>query len=382
MKSIGIIAEYNPFHNGHLYQIQEIKKKYPDYTIVLVMTGNFTERGDVAIIDKWKRTTIALNNDIDLVVELPFPFATQSADFFAYGGVTILEKLKVEKIVFGSESDNIEDLKIIANTQINNDEFEKLVKIYSKFGNNYPTAISNAIYDLTNKKITAPNDLLGVSYIKTILKNNYNIKPITIKRIDNYHEKELNNTFSSATSIREALKRNESIKKHVPENTLEYLNDLHFIDNYFDILKYKIMTESDLSIYSTVEEGIDNLLKKEIINSNSYDEFLEKIKSKRYTYNKIKRMLLHILCNFTKEKRDLFNDISYIRILGFNDQGKKYLNSIKKEIDIPIISKITRNKDPMLEYELYTTNIYNLKGNSIYKEEDKIIYKGDNYDKE
>ena len=124
MKSIGIIAEYNPFHNGHLYQIQEIKKKYPDYTIVLVMTGNFTERGDVAIIDKWKRTTIALNNDIDLVVELPFPFATQSADFFAYGGVTILEKLKVEKIVFGSESDNIEDLKIIANTQINNDDLK------------------------------------------------------------------------------------------------------------------------------------------------------------------------------------------------------------------------------------------------------------------
>ena len=381
MKAIGLIAEYNPFHNGHLYQIQEIKKKYPDYAIVVVMTGNFTERGDVSIIDKFKRTEIALNNGVDLVIELPYPFATQSADIFAYGGVTILEKLNVEKIVFGSESDNLEDLKTIAEAQINNDEFDKLVKIYSKFGNNYPTAISNAVYDLTNKKVITPNDLLGVSYIKTILKNNYKIEPITIKRIDNYHDKELSD-ISSATAIREALKNNESINNQVPDNSLNYLNDLHFIDDYFDILKYKVLTEKDLSIYSDVEEGIDNLLKKEILNSNNYDELILNIKSKRYTYNKIKRMLLHILCNFTKEKRNLWGDISYIRILGFNDIGRSYLNSVKKDIDVPIISKITRNKDSMLEYELETTNIYNLKGTSSYKEEDKLIYKGESYDKE
>ena len=381
MKAIGLIAEYNPFHNGHLYQIQEIKKKYPDYAIVVVMTGNFTERGDVSIIDKFKRTEIALNNGVDLVIELPYPFATQSADIFAYGGVTILEKLNVEKIVFGSESDNLEDLKTIAETQINNDEFDKLVKIYSKFGNNYPTAISNAVYDLTNKKVITPNDLLGVSYIKTILKNNYKIEPITIKRIDNYHDKELSD-ISSATAIREALKNNKSINNQVPDNSLNYLDDLHFIDDYFDILKYKVLTENDLSIYSDIEEGIDNLLKKEILNSNNYDELILNIKSKRYTYNKIKRMLLHILCNFTKEKRNLFKDISYIRILGFNDIGRSYLNSVKKDIDVPIISKITRNKDSMLEYELETTNIYNLKGTSSYKEEDKLIYKGESYDKE
>ena len=382
MKAIGIIAEYNPFHNGHLYHINKIKELYPDYSIVLVMTGNFNERGIPSILDKFKRCEIALNHGIDLVIELPYPFATQSADYFAYGAVTLLEKLNVEKLVFGSESDNVEDLELIAKTQIDNPEFERLVKIYSKFGNNYPTAVSNALLDLTGKKIDTPNDLLGVSYIKTILKNNYKIKYETIKRINNYHDLELGNDLSSATAIREALKNNKSIENTVPKDTLKYYDDLHFIDDYFDILKYKIITENDLSIYNTVEEGIDKLLKKNIIKVNSYDELIKSVKSKRYTYNKISRMLLHILCNFTKEKANLFNDISYIRILGFNDTGKSYLNSIKKNIDIPIISKITKEKDPMLEFELDTTNIYDIKNRSIKKEEESIIYLGGKYDKE
>ena len=190
MKSIGIIAEYNPFHNGHLYHLNQIKEKYKDYTIILVMTGNFTERGDVAIIDKWKRKDIALNYGIDLVIELPFPFATQSADFFAYGAITLLEKLQVEKVIFGSESNNIKDLELIAKTELENDLFNNLVSLYSKMGYNYPTALSKSLEDLTNIKIDTPNDLLGISYIKTILKHNYNIKYETIKRINNYHEKE------------------------------------------------------------------------------------------------------------------------------------------------------------------------------------------------
>ena len=193
METIGIIAEYNPFHNGHLYHLNTIKEMYPDSTIVLVMNGNFTERGDVSIIDKWKKTKIAINLGIDLVIELPYPFATQSADHFAYGAVTLLEKLNVDKLVFGSESNNIEDLKLIAKTQIENDEFEKLVKIYSKMGKNYPTALSCALEDLTGKKIETPNDLLGISYIKAILENNYKIKPETIKRTNDYHSTELNN---------------------------------------------------------------------------------------------------------------------------------------------------------------------------------------------
>jgi len=381
MKAIGIIAEYNPFHNGHLYQIKKVKEKYPEYAIIAVMSGNFTERGEVAIMDKWKRTEIALKHGIDLVIELPYPFATQSADFFSEGAITLLENLKVEKVIFGSESNHIENLEIIAKTQLENEDFDKLVKIYSKLGKNYPTALSCALEDLIGKKIDTPNDLLGVSYIKTILKNNYQIKAETIQRTNDYHEKELQETISSATSIREALKNNNSVKNQVPEDTLDYYHTLHYQKDYFDLLKYKILTDEDLSRYQTVEEGIEGLLKKEINHSNSYEELIKNIKSKRYTYNKISRMLLHILCNFTKEKAKQFQNITYIRILGLNDKGRAYLNQVKKDTSLPIISKIQREKDPMLAFEIETTKIYDIKTQECQKkEEGKIIYIGGNND--
>ena len=376
MASVGIIAEYNPFHNGHLYHLKKIKEMYKDDTVILVLGGNFTERGDVSIIDKWKKTGIALKAGIDLIIELPFPFATQSADYFSYGAITLLEKLKVDRLVFGSESDNLEDIKLIAKEQINNPEFEKLVKVYSKLGENYPTALSKALKDLTNKSIKDPNDLLAISYIKTIIENNYNIEPISIKRTNSYHDKSIDNKISSATAIRDALKNKKDIKKTVPSFVIQYLKDLHFIDDYFKYIKYKIITEDDLSIYHGVDEGLDKLLKREIINSNSYDEFLNNVKTKRYTYNKLTRTILHILCNFTKEKAKSFRNIDYIRILGFNDKGRKYLNSVKKDLDVELISKINRDKPDMLEYELETTKVYAL-GNDdfslVEKEYNKIV---------
>ena len=359
MKSIGIIAEYNPFHNGHLYHLSKIKELYPDHTIVLVMSGNFTERGDVSIIDKWKKTEIAKKAGIDLIVELPFTFATQSADYFSYGAITLLEHLKVEKVIFGSESDNIEDLNLIAETQLNNEDFDKLVKIYSKFGHNYPTALSLALKDLTGKIITTPNDLLGISYIKAIKQNNYKIIPETIKRTSDYHDTSLEE-HSSATAIRNALKENKDITNFVPDFTKEYLTNLHFIEDYFPLLKYKILTEQDLSIYQTVDEGLDSSLKKHISEVSTYEELIDKLKSKRYTRNKITRMLLHILCGFTKEKAKQFKEITYIRLLGFSEKGQQYLSKIKKEVEIPIISKINREKDPMLEFELHVNTIYSL----------------------
>lgn len=357
--AVGLIAEYNPFHNGHQYQINKIKELFPNEEIILILSGNYTQRGEVSIIHKWKKCEIALKAGIDLVVELPFVFTTQSADLFSYGAVTLLEKLKVDKLVFGSESDNLEELEIIAKCQIENDDFEKLVKIYSKFGNNYPTAISNAIYDLTGKRVDTPNDLLGISYIKTILKNHYKIKPFCIKRTNDYHDKTIGN-ISSATAIREALKEEKDIKESVPNFVLPYLQHLHFIEDYFELLKYKILTDSDLSRYQTVDEGIENKLKKEILNCHNYQDFIYKIKTKRYTYNKISRMLLHILVGMKKEFAEKNKEIEYIRILGFNKNGRNYLNKVKKEIDIKILSKFERDCSEMLDFELYTTSIYDL----------------------
>lgn len=369
--TIGIIAEFNPFHNGHVYLIEQIKKKYPDATLVLVMSGNFTQRGIPSIMNKWDKTEISLKYGIDLVIELPLPFVIQSADFFSYGAVTLLEKLKVDKLIFGSESDDINTLEEIANIQLDNKDFDNLVKLYCKSGYNYPTALSLSIEELSGKKITTPNDLLGISYIKTIIKNKYNIKYECIKRTNNYNSLELEENISSATSIRKAIKDKVNINKQVPKEVLNYIDKSIFIDDFFKYLKYKIITEDNLSIYNSVDKDIESSLKKEIINSNNIDEYINKLKSKRYTYNRLNRMLLHILLNFTKEKSNLFNNISYIRLLGFNENGKVYLNKIKKDIDIPIISKINREKDPMLEYEIETTKIYGL----IYDNIDELIDK-------
>lgn len=368
MKKIGIICEYNPFHNGHLYHISKIKEMFDDSLIILVMSGNFTQRGEASIIPKYSKCDIALLSGIDLVIELPFIFATQSADVFAKTSIEILDKLNVDYVVFGSETNDINKLTMLAKTQINNKKYDKLVKEYLDKGVNYPTALSKALYQLTDKKIDKPNDILGVSYIREILKLNSNITPICIKRSNDYNSIELNDNITSASSIRYALLNGDNVKNYVPEYVYDYLKNPIFTKNYFNLLKYKIMTENTLEEYQTVDEGIQNRIKKYIINSKDLDDLILKVKTKRYTYNKLSRMFIHILCNLKKEEVKKYNKISYIRVLGFNIKGRNYLNEIKKSIDIPIITNFSRTNDPILDIEMRSTCAYA----SILNEKDKI----------
>lgn len=370
MKSVGIICEYNPFHNGHLYHLNKVKELFPNYTIILVMSGNYTERGETSILNKWDKTDIALTYGVDLVIELPFVFASQSADIFAHGAIAILKELNVDYLVFGSETNDIDKLKEMASIQVNNRSFDKLVTDYLSDGVNYPTAISKAIFDLTHKKVSKPNDILGVTYIKEIIKQKANIKPICIKRNDNYNCTELSDFLSSATSIRHAIQNGVDVKNEVPERTYHFLDKkLHFISDYFPIIKYNILNNlDDLKKFQTVDEGIDARIRKYIINSRSLDELILKIKTKRYTYNKLNRMFTHIMCNFTKEEADLFTDITYIRVLGFNPNGRLYLNNIKKDVNIPIITNFSSIKDKMLDIEFRTTCVYA----SLLDEKEKI----------
>jgi predicted nucleotidyltransferase len=367
MDTIGIICEYNPFHNGHIYHIKKIKELYPNSIIILVMSGNFTQRGDISLINKWDKTKIALENNIDLVIELPFVFATQGADIFAKGAIQILNNLKVDKLIFGSESNDIEQLTKCAKIQLD-EKYDKKVIEYINKGINYPTATSQVLKELGGINIDNPNDILGLCYIKEIIKQKSNIEPITIKRTNNYHSKELKE-ISSATAIRQALKENKNINKYIPKETIKYINKKRFIENYYQYLKYKIITEENIEKYETIDDKIKYRIKKYIYESNTLEELIEKVKTKRYTYNRIKRMFLHILCNFTKEENEKCKDIHYIRILGFNEQGKKYLNKIKKQIKIPIISNFGSLKDIMLDIELRTTCIYS----SIFEDQNEII---------
>lgn len=355
MEIIGLIAEYNPFHNGHLYQINKIKELYPNSIIVLVLNGYFLERGIISIESKEEKTRLALKYGIDIVLELPFVFGSNSADTFADASINLLNELKVNKLVFGSESDNIDLLKKIANIQLE-DGFDDKLKKYLDEGINYPTALNKAI----GIKLDTPNDLLGVSYIKSIIKNNFNIEPITIKRTNDYHDTSLDNSIVSASNIRTRIDNNENIDKYIPEGKIENID----YDLFFKLLKTKIITDKDLSIYLTVDEGIDNKLKKVINESNNLEELINKIKTKRYTYNRIMRMLIHILIGLTKEDKQKLNNIEYIRLLGFNNNGKDYINKIKKDMNIPIITKVYDLKSKINTYEQISSNIYSILTNN------------------
>ena len=362
MHIIGLIAEYNPFHNGHLYQINKIKEMYPDSIIIAVVSSCFTQRGDVSILNKWNKTQIALDNNIDIVIELPFVYATQGSDIFAKGAITILEKMKIDTLVFGTESDNLDIINLIADTQINNPNYNIIVKKYLNKGINYPTATNNAVNDLTGYKIDSPNDLLALSYIKQIKIDKQNIKIINIKRTNSYHDEKIKNNIASASTIRKLNLNNKNIDNLIPYN----LNCLYKIsmNDYYPYLKYKVIEEeSNLNKYQTVDEGIENRLIKNINTSSNYDQLISKIKTKRYTYNKISRMLLHILTDFTKEEAKNLK-IDYIRLLGFSTNGKKYLNKIKKTIDVPIITGYKKNISKILDIELKITKIYSLVTNS------------------
>ncbi len=369
MSSVGIICEYNPFHNGHLYHLNKIKEMFPDSIIVLVMSGNFTQRGDTSIINKWDKTDIALHYGIDLVIELPFVFATQGADIFAKASIEILDTLNVDYLVFGSECNDVSKLTEMAKVQLENRKYNNLVKDYLKEGVNYPTALSNALIDITGKKINQPNDILGITYIREILKIKSKIKPITIKRNNNYNCTELEDFLSSATSIRYALKNDCDVSNQVPEYTLRFLDkNLYFIDRYFKFLKYNILINSHLENIQTVDEGIDHRIYKYIVESRSLEELILKIKTKRYTYNKLNRMFTHILCNFTKEEANSFEHIEYIRVLGFNSKGRLFLKNIKNEIGIPIITNFSSTHSKMLDIEFRSTCCYAC----ILEENDKL----------
>lgn len=368
MQVIGLIAEYNPFHNGHLYQINKIKEMYPDSILIAVVSSSFTQRGDISILNKWSKTKIALENNIDIVLELPFVYATQGSDIFAKGAVSILEKMKIDTLVFGTEADNLETLQLVADTQLNNPNYNELVKKYLDKGLNYPTATNKAVQDLTGAKIDSPNDLLALSYIKQIILSKKEITPINIKRTNAYHESNIKDNIASATTIRKLNLNNENITNLIPysPNTLYKVS----MNNYLPYLKYKVITDKpNLAKYQTVDEGIENRLINNIDTSTNYEELISKIKTKRYTYNKISRMLLHILVGFTKEE-DQNLEINYIRTLGFSKKGQKYLNSIKKTLDVSIIVGYKKNISKILDIELRAAEIYSLTtGSGLLKKE-------------
>ncbi len=357
MEIIGIICEYNPFHNGHVYHLEKIKELYPDSIIVLALNGYFMQRGEIGVLTKEDKVKLSLMYGVDIVIELPFIYGTQSADTFAYRAIESLNKLKVNRIVFGSETNDIEKLKLIAKTSLTKDNDDKVKELLDK-GYNYPTALAKA---LNIKFEFKPNDLLAISYIKAILQINPKIEPISIQRTNDYLDLESSDDIISASNIRNKLKANEDISKYVPSKVVSKILNVNE-DLLFKYLSLIIKRNDDLSKYLDVDEGIEYRLIKALDKSHSLNELIESLKTKRYTYNKLNRMLIHILIGV--QKKDAKTDNDYLNILGFNKKGQKYLKDIRKEIPESNKSSIIR------DYEKKAAFIYDLIMNTnTYKKE-------------
>ena len=378
MKIVGIITEYNPLHNGHLYHIEETRRLSKCDVLICVMSGNFTQRGEPALIDKFTRTKMALENKVDLVIELPFVFSVQSADMFSLTSVHLLHHLNVDEIYFGSESGNIKELENLSDL-LDSDEYNSLVKQYINQGLSYPTSSDNAIKDLSDTKEYAnPNNILGIQYIKAVKKLKSNIVMKTIQRQSaQYYSEHLEDTnIQSATAIRKLLKENKDVSKYVPMSVDKLLRNRKIIDfnDFTDQLKYitKSSTSEDLFDIFGTTEGLENRILK-VKEFNSTDELIHKILTRRYTNSKIKRTLIHILCNSKKETLTSF-DVPYVRVLGMNNVGQSYLNKIKKDMQIPLITKIKEQKHPYLETELRASKVYSLVSDmDVFKEEFKHV---------
>lgn len=319
MKVTGLIVEYNPFHNGHLYHINKAKEITNTDVIVAVTSGNFNQRGDVSIINKFEKTKAALNNGVDLVVELPYIYTTQNAYVFGNKTVEILNKFKCNNIVFGSETNNLDELKKYAELEVDVTRLKQLMHD----GNSYPKS-----YGLLSSYLYA-NDMLAVTYLKAI--KNTNINPISIQRTNDYHSEELN-IISSATAIRKAIYEKKDISKTTPIK----IDNPIFNEDLYPYIRNVLFTRSakELSEIFLVSEGIENLLKENAVKYDDYNDFINACVSRRYTKSRIQRILLQIVNNVTKKEVSELPSMDYIRVLGFNNKGQQLIKQLKNDVNL------------------------------------------------
>lgn len=388
MKAAGIIAEYNPFHNGHMYHIQKVKELTGADYVVVVMSGDFTQRGIPALINKHSRAKMALKAGADLVFELPSYYATGSAEYFASGAIALLDKLGIiDCICFGSECGDIKILTDIAQ-MLNNETvpLSEAIQAGLRQGLSYPLARAKAIGELIPESyehveaLSSPNNILGIEYIKAILKRNSSITPYTNFRMGaGYHDKMLSDNMSSALSIRQSLLENntlEMIESSVPEHVFTIMQK-HFLktfpiynDDISLILKYKLLMDepNGYTDYVDISDDLSAKIKRNLKKYKNFSQFCDLLKSKDITYARVSRCLTHILLNHKKDYLQSYieNDfIFYARILGLRKDASELMSALKLHSEIPVISKLADAKKSlspfamqMLEEDIRASQIY------------------------
>ena len=384
-KILAVISEYNPFHNGHLYHIQKSKKLInPDFSIC-IMSGNFVQRGEPSIIDKWSKTEAALKCGFDLVIELPTVYSISSAENFAEGAIKLLDSFDDVTLSFGTECGDLDILNNIANVLFDEPkEYQTILLHELSKGLSYPKARENALLLYLNdvrkyaNVLSNPNNILGIEYLKAIKKLKSKVIPFTIKRIDEgYNSLKIKDRLASATAIRNLVKNNEDVKKLIPTpsfnilseniNHGKVLNDISVFEKEI-IYTLRKMSVQEIANLPDVSEGLENLLKKSSNETSEIEKLIDALKSKRYTRTRIQRILLHALLNITKDEVSNYKyNPQYIRVLGFTKTGEKLLSQIYNKANIPIVTqvgKFLKNANEtsrrMIEKDILATNIYTL----------------------
>ena len=380
MKASGVIVEYNPFHNGHKFHIDQTRKMTGADVIIAVMSGNFLQRGEPAIVSKWTRTEMALRGGADLVFELPFKYATQNADIFADGAMSILSAAGCSDVCFGSESGEISDfISALSFLEQNHHSFQSSVKEIINEGVSYPRAMSIAYERLCSETgaldLSKPNNILGLQYIAAIKRQGLSIQAHTVPRQSaGYHDEHFSSSsIASATSIRKAIFTNQNhtaeVKTYLPEHTFNLLNayqrefgQFHSWNNYWDLLQYSLLaaSKSSLAVFHGMEEGLENRMAESALLADSFEMFMEEAKTKRYTWTRLQRASLYLLVQATKEEmQPQKKGAEYLRLLGMSDIGRSYLQRHKKDLGLPLVSKASSEKK-LLELDIRASRIYAL----------------------
>ncbi|MBQ9141390.1 MAG: nucleotidyltransferase [Lachnospiraceae bacterium] len=389
MKVCGIVAEYNPLHNGHLYHLQEAKRISGADYIIVVMGGNFMQRGTPAIMDKFERTRAALSCGADLVLELPSYYATGSAEYFATGAVSLLTKLGVvDTLCFGSECGDVEILKQIAHIIVEETEsYQSCLQSYLRSGNTYPAARLAAILKVCpeiSSSITilnSPNNILGIEYIKSIIRQESSLVPITMKRCgSDYHDKRLGINQSSSSALREALWSGvplSELQDQMPEAAYQILDDylqnnqLLHLNDFSEIMYYKLLSEHHKGFedYIDVSPALSDRICNNLYKFDGYEAFCDLLKTKEVTYTRISRCLYHIMLNMRKDELDLYmNELGitpYARVLGFRKDATPIFSEIDKKTQIPLVTKLA-DAHNILSEQAYEMLLKEITINDIY----------------
>lgn len=385
MKACGIVAEYNPFHNGHAYQIERVRHELKPDVVIAVMSGNFLQRGEPALVDKWTRTKMALAGGIDLVIELPVHFSTQPADFFAKGAIEILGHFGIDYLSFGVEDGSGPDFLKAATWMIEN---ETLIshEMTQQDVINVPYAkqmeqLLNQLAPTFPLQLNSPNNQLGFAYAKEIVRQGLidQIELFPLQRKETgYDEQELNPraTIASATAIRKAMLERRAVEQYIPRAAYLYLQEaskqIVSWEDYFPLLKYQLMVQKEESLQTIYQmtEGLENRLKKQIKEAVSFEDFLNHIKTKRYTRTRLQRLLTYALLQFsTRDVKESLERTPAIRVLGFNNKGRQYLNEQKHKLQTPLIVNVNQETKNQIEADILAGEIYAL-GNEFIKKQD------------